>query len=67
MKIPFLANSERVVLPLSGPGGKLAVMELSRPGRLPDGVIPALVNGATVMDFSWDPFDTHRLAVCKYR
>ncbi|ALC48689.1 pod1 [Drosophila busckii] len=59
----FHANHERVAVPLSGPGGKIAIFELSRPGRLPDGVIPSLVNGSNIMDFQWDPFDAHRLAV----
>ncbi|XP_001966209.3 coronin-7 isoform X1 [Drosophila ananassae] len=59
----FHANQERVAVPLSGPGGKIAIFELSRPGRLPDGVIPSLVNGGNIMDFQWDPFDAHRLAV----
>lgn len=64
--ICFTANCERVAVPLSGPGGKIAVMELSKTGRLPDGVIPALVHGSSVMDFCWDPFDASRLAVCEY-
>lgn len=59
----FHANQERVAVPLSGPGGKIAIFELSRPGRLPDGVIPSLVNGTNIMDFQWDPFDAQRLAV----
>ncbi|KAH8396307.1 hypothetical protein KR222_007695 [Zaprionus bogoriensis] len=59
----FHANHERVAVPLSGPGGKIAIFELSRAGRLPDGVIPSLVNGSNIMDFQWDPFDAHRLAV----
>ncbi|XP_055910299.1 coronin-7 isoform X4 [Eupeodes corollae] len=59
----FHANHERVAVPLSGPGGKIAIFELSRPGRLPDGVIPSLVNGSNIMDFQWDPFDSRRLAV----
>ncbi|XP_055843174.1 coronin-7 isoform X6 [Episyrphus balteatus] len=59
----FHANHERVAVPLSGPGGKIAIFELSRPGRLPDGVIPSLVNGSNIMDFQWDPFDSKRLAV----
>ncbi|XP_017098755.1 coronin-7 isoform X4 [Drosophila bipectinata] len=59
----FHANQERVAVPLSGPGGKIAIFELSRPGRLPDGVIPSLVNGGNIMDFQWDPFNAHRLAV----
>uniref|UniRef100_A0A1A9V0J8 Coronin n=1 Tax=Glossina austeni TaxID=7395 RepID=A0A1A9V0J8_GLOAU len=59
----FTANHERFAVPLSGPGGKIAIFELNRPGRLPDGVIPSLVNGSNVMDFQWDPFDPKRLAV----
>ncbi|XP_055370712.1 coronin-7 isoform X2 [Condylostylus longicornis] len=59
----FQANHERVAVPLSGPGGKVAIFELSKPGRLPDGVIPSLVNGSNIMDFQWDPFDSKRLAV----
>ncbi|XP_032662962.1 coronin-7 isoform X2 [Odontomachus brunneus] len=59
----FHANPDRVAVPLSGPGGKIAVLELKKTGRLPDGVMPALVHGTTVMDFQWDPFDNQRLAV----
>lgn len=59
----FQANFERIAVPLSGPGGKIAVFELSKPGRLPDGVIPSLVNGSNIMDFQWDPFNPKRLAV----
>lgn len=31
----FQANFKRVAVPLSGPGGKIAVYELNKPGRLP--------------------------------
>ena len=57
------ANRERLVVPLSGPGGKLAVFEMTKSGRIPDGVTPAVINTATVMDFAWDPFNNSRLAV----
>ncbi|CAL4071093.1 unnamed protein product, partial [Meganyctiphanes norvegica] len=57
------ASAEFVALPLSGPGGKLAVYQHKKGGRLPDGVIPSLVNGATIMDFAFDPFDNHSIAV----
>ncbi|VEN52884.1 unnamed protein product [Callosobruchus maculatus] len=62
----FHANPERCAVPLAGPGGKIAIVELSRYGRLPDGVLPSLVNGtSTVQDFAWDPFCDRRLAtVC---
>ncbi|XP_058442942.1 coronin-7 isoform X2 [Malaya genurostris] len=59
----FQANSERVAVPISGAGGKIAIFELNKPGRLPDGVIPSLVNGSNIMDFQWDPFENKRLAV----
>ncbi|XP_066594128.1 coronin-7 isoform X3 [Prorops nasuta] len=59
----FHANPDRVAVPLSGPGGKIAVLELKKTGRLPDGVMPALVQGASVMDFQWNPFDNRQLAV----
>ncbi|XP_046424252.1 coronin-7 isoform X3 [Neodiprion virginianus] len=59
----FHANPDRVAVPLSGPGGKIAVLELKKTGRLADGVMPALVHGATVMDFQWDPFNNQQLAV----
>ena len=39
------------------------MLEMSKSGRIPDGVIPAVINTATVMDFAWDPFNNNRLAV----
>ena len=57
------ANPDRLVVPLAGPGGKLAVFEMAKSGRIPDGVTPAVINTATVMDFAWDPFNNRRLAV----
>uniref|UniRef100_A0A224X661 Coronin n=1 Tax=Panstrongylus lignarius TaxID=156445 RepID=A0A224X661_9HEMI len=59
----FHCNSDRVAVPLGGAGGKLAIFELSKPGKLPDGVTPTLVNANTIMDFQWDPFDNRRIAV----
>ncbi|KAK3851505.1 hypothetical protein Pcinc_041851, partial [Petrolisthes cinctipes] len=57
------ANSHLVCLPLSGAGGRVTVLPHTQPGRLPDGVIPALLNTANVMDFAFDPFNTLTLAV----
>jgi len=57
------ANVDRVAVPLQGPGGKVAVFETSKSGRLPDGVLPSIINSGTVMDFDFDPFDNARL-VC---
>ncbi|XP_049538701.1 coronin-7 isoform X5 [Anopheles darlingi] len=59
----FHANAERVAVPIAGAGGKIAVLELNKPGRLPDGVMATLVNKQNIMDFQWDPFDAKRLAV----
>ncbi|CAO2641957.1 Coro7 [Lemmus lemmus] len=61
----FCANRLRVAVPLLSSGGQVAVLELQKPGRLPDTSLPTLQNGTAVMDLAWDPFDPHRLAVGK--
>ncbi|XP_009475618.1 PREDICTED: coronin-7-like [Nipponia nippon] len=59
----FCANHQRVALPLLSAGGQIAILELSKPGRLPDAAVPTIQNGAAVADLSWDPFNPRRLAV----
>ncbi|XP_077983604.1 coronin-7-like [Glandiceps talaboti] len=59
----FHANSEFAAIPLSGAGGLIAILDLKKPGRLPDTGLPVLQNGSTVMDFAWDPFNNRRIAV----
>ncbi|XP_069762357.1 coronin-7-like [Narcine bancroftii] len=59
----FCVNRERAALPLLVSGGQIAVLELSKPGRLPDTPLPTIQNGTAVADLCWDPFDCHRLAV----
>ncbi|NXF55332.1 CORO7 protein, partial [Oceanites oceanicus] len=59
----FCANHQRIALPLLSAGGQIAVLELSKPGRLPDTALPTIQNGTAVADLSWDPFDPRRLAV----
>ncbi|NXS25118.1 CORO7 protein, partial [Mystacornis crossleyi] len=59
----FCANHQRVALPLLSAGGQIAVLELSKPGRLPDVAVPTIQNGVAVADLSWDPFDPRHLAV----
>ncbi|NWT83151.1 CORO7 protein, partial [Lanius ludovicianus] len=59
----FCANHQRVALPLLSAGGQIAVLELSKPGRLPDTAVPTIQNGVAVADLTWDPFDPRRLAV----
>jgi hypothetical protein len=41
-------------------GGKLAILETSKAGRITDGVLPAVINTGTTMDFAWDPFNNSR-------
>ncbi|NXU54148.1 CORO7 protein, partial [Turnix velox] len=59
----FCANQQYLALPLHSAGGQIAVLELSKPGRLPDAALPTIQNGVAVADLSWDPFDPQRLAV----
>ncbi|KAM6904962.1 coronin-7-like isoform 1-T1 [Xenentodon cancila] len=59
----FCVNRQRVAVPLSISGGQIAIYERSQPGRQPDSALPTIQNSVNVADFSWDPFDTHRLAV----
>ncbi|XP_070779150.1 coronin-7 [Enoplosus armatus] len=59
----FCANRHRMAVPLAISGGQMAIFERSQPGRLPDTALPTIQNSVNVVDFSWDPFDTHRLAV----
>ncbi|NXG20043.1 CORO7 protein, partial [Grallaria varia] len=59
----FCANHQRAALPLLSAGGQIAVLELSKPGRLPDVAMPTIQNSVAVSDLSWDPFDPRRLAV----
>ncbi|XP_027141691.1 coronin-7 isoform X1 [Larimichthys crocea] len=59
----FCVNRHRVAVPLAISGGQIAVFELSQPGRVPDTALPTIQNSVNVVDFAWDPFDTHRLAV----
>ncbi|XP_051877130.1 coronin-7 isoform X3 [Pristis pectinata] len=59
----FCVNRERAAVPLLVTGGQVAVLELSKPGRLPDTSLPTIQNGGAVVDLCWDPFDCHRLAV----
>jgi len=57
------ANTDRLAIPLAGPGGKVAIIETAKAGRISDGVMPAVINTGTAMDFAWDPFNNARLAV----
>ncbi|XP_064607683.1 coronin-7-like isoform X2 [Liolophura sinensis] len=59
----FHTNTERCAVPLEGPGGLVAILELNKPGKLFDVGVPAVQNVGKVTDFAWDPFDNHKLLV----
>ncbi|KAK3584488.1 hypothetical protein CHS0354_006018 [Potamilus streckersoni] len=59
----FCANTKRCALPIDGPGGLLLILDLNKPGRLPDTGLPWIHNSSKVSDFEWDPFDDKRLVV----
>lgn len=60
----FAANKERVAVVIGSGGNFLAVLELSKPGRVPViADMPGILSGVSIMDFCWDPFDCNRLAV----
>uniref|UniRef100_A0A6Q2XGM6 Coronin n=1 Tax=Esox lucius TaxID=8010 RepID=A0A6Q2XGM6_ESOLU len=59
----FCANRHRVAVPLATAGGQIAVLELSQAGKLADTGLPTIQNSVNVADFTWDPFECHRLVV----
>ena len=59
----FKVNSKFGVVPIGPSCNQLAVLELSKGRRLSGGVIPHLVCGHTIVDFAFDPFDEHKIAV----
>ncbi|WAQ98126.1 CORO7-like protein [Mya arenaria] len=59
----FAANTKRCAVPIEGAGGLVCILELDKPGRLPDTGVPMLQNGSKVNDFMFDPFDDRRLLI----
>ena len=58
----FQVNSLHAAFLFSGSSGQVGVVELNKPGRLPDTTINSLVNKSKVSDFQWDPFNDDVLA-----
>jgi len=56
------AYNDLVAYPIAGPGGQIAVVKLSEPGRLPDTGVPVLQNPSALLDFAMDPFDNRLIA-----
>lgn len=50
------ASPKYFFVPISGPGGRLAIFPLSKTGRVPVH-LPCFVHGAALGDFATDPFD----------
>ncbi|XP_072040338.1 coronin-7-like [Amphiura filiformis] len=57
----FHANRKWAAVPLGGPAGMIAIIDINKPGKLDDP--PSIENSSPVMDFAWDPFDDDRLVV----
>ena len=47
---------------LAGSSGQIGIVELSKPGRLPDTSLPSVINKSKVADFAWDPFSDETMA-----
>ena len=55
------ANEALMALPWAGPGGRMVVLPMSRPGGRVGSDTPFLEHGSEVVDVAWDPFNVQRL------
>ncbi|KAJ3091287.1 Coronin-7 [Quaeritorhiza haematococci] len=53
-------NKSFIAFPITGPGGRIAVLSANKPGRLPPR-IPCVLCGTDVTDFKWNPFNHNEL------
>lgn len=60
----FQANSKFIAVPISGPGGRIAIINADKPGRLPT-QIPSVMCESEVVNFKFDPFDEFVLVTGK--
>ena len=58
----FHVNTKHAAFMLAGMSGQIGIVELNRPGRLPDTAMFSLINKSKVSDFQWDPFNEETLA-----
>ena len=56
------ANAENVAFPWQGPGGRVIVLKLARPGGRVAADTPFLEHGSEIADMAWSPFDDALLA-----
>ncbi|TPX31727.1 hypothetical protein SmJEL517_g05008 [Synchytrium microbalum] len=54
------ANEDFICFPMAGNGGRLAVIDATKPCRLPNR-LPCFVGGSDLTSFSFDPFDSSRI------
>ncbi|KNC99952.1 uncharacterized protein SPPG_05325 [Spizellomyces punctatus DAOM BR117] len=55
------AHERLLAFPMAGPGGRVGIWPTNKTGRLPY-KIPAIICGADLLDFKWNPFDKKCLA-----
>ncbi|KAG2226914.1 hypothetical protein INT45_010193, partial [Circinella minor] len=55
------ASTELMGVPMSGAGGRVGIIPINQPGRLPTH-IPSVLCGSNVTNFKFDPFDPRVLA-----
>ena len=55
------ASTEFIGVPISGAGGRVGIIPINKPGRLPT-QIPCVLCGSNVTNFKFDPFDPRVLA-----
>jgi coronin-7 len=54
------ASRKLIAVPISGPGGRVGIIDANKPGRLPTH-IPCVLCGSEVTSFKFDPFNPLRL------
>ncbi|KAI8884390.1 DUF1900-domain-containing protein [Backusella circina FSU 941] len=54
------ASGKLIAVPISGPGGRIGIIDINKPGRLPTHV-PCVLCGSEVSSFKFDPFNPLRL------
>ncbi|KAL0085171.1 hypothetical protein J3Q64DRAFT_1835582 [Phycomyces blakesleeanus] len=54
-------NGKLIAVPIAGPGGRVGIISVNKPGRLPTHV-PCVLCGSEVTNFQFNPFNDHVLA-----
>lgn len=59
----FQGCRDFLAFPISGVAGRIGIVQMSKPCRLPDADLPVIQNGCSIADFAINPFDHRNLAV----